>query len=225
RQRENQSKNRYTDILAYDHSRVLLSLQDDVPGSDYINANFVDGYKQKNAFISTQGPMEKTVKDFWRMVWEQQSLVVMMTTRVMECGRKKCEQYWPPSEGMEMTYGNFTVTTESISTNPDYVLSQLTLANNKTQENRTVVHYQFISWPDYGVPESPMSMLQFLAKARQTQASLLTELGDTWAGHPRGPPIIAHCSAGIGRTGKPNLLSYHTQVKRRDVTLVWYFKV
>ncbi|KAI5696273.1 hypothetical protein M8J75_010766 [Diaphorina citri] len=190
KRRENQSKNRYTDVLAYDHTRVLLSLQDDVPGSDYINANFVDGYKQKNAFISTQGPMPKTVEDFWRMVWEQQSLVIIMTTRVMERGRNKCAQYWPGTEGMEMTHGDFLVTTECVTSSPDYTL-----------ETRMVAHYQFTAWPDYGVPESALSMLEFLAKARHTQAALLADLGDTWAGHPRGPPIIVHCSAGIGRTG------------------------
>jgi tyrosine-protein phosphatase non-receptor type 9 len=53
--KNNLSKNRYTDVLCYDHSRVVLSTENDDPTSDYINANFVDGYKQKNAYISTQG--------------------------------------------------------------------------------------------------------------------------------------------------------------------------
>jgi len=81
RLRSNQSKNRYTDVLCYDHSRVCLSQIDGDATSDYINANFVDGYKQKNAFISTQGPLPKTCGDFWRMIWEQQTLVIVMTTR------------------------------------------------------------------------------------------------------------------------------------------------
>lgn len=55
RLRNNLAKNRYTDVLCYDHSRVILSQENDEPTSDYINANFVDGYKQKNAYISTQG--------------------------------------------------------------------------------------------------------------------------------------------------------------------------
>lgn len=53
--RTNLPKNRYTDVLCYDHSRVILSQENEEPASDYINANFVDGYKQKNAYISTQG--------------------------------------------------------------------------------------------------------------------------------------------------------------------------
>lgn len=163
--------------MCYDHSRVLLSQIDGDPCSDYINANFVDGYKQKNAFISTQGeyyltkffifkscliyliqclfiqfknhllqikykweiclfhsssgPLPKTACDFWRMVWEQQALVVVMTTRVVERGRTKCGQYWEPAEGGTATYGNFSVTTTTVDQHPDYTVSSLQLTNLK----------------------------------------------------------------------------------------------
>ncbi|TGZ50105.1 Tyrosine-protein phosphatase non-receptor type 9 [Temnothorax longispinosus] len=199
--RSNQSKNRYTDVLCYDHSRVCLSQIDGDPTSDYINANFVDGYKQKNAFISTQGPLPKTCGDFWRMVWEQQTLVVVMTTRVVERGRTKCAQYWGPEPGDEVQAGGFTVTTLEVDTNPDYTVSMLLLTNNKTDETREVCHMRYTVWPDYGVPQSAKALLQFLSLVRQQQSKLLASRGDTWAGHPRGPPIIVHCSAGIGRTG------------------------
>ncbi|XP_039291755.1 tyrosine-protein phosphatase non-receptor type 9 [Nilaparvata lugens] len=199
--RNNLPKNRYTDVLCYDHSRVILSQVDDDPTSDYINANFVDGYKQRNAFISTQGPLPKTCADFWRMIWEQQTLVVVMTTRVMERGRTKCAQYWPEDEGAVAEHGHFTVTCQASEPHPDYVISSLLLTNTKTEESRSVHHYQFTSWPDYGVPHSALAMLDFLAKVRQCQAAMLAALGDTWAGHVRGPPILVHCSAGIGRTG------------------------
>ncbi|XP_011175125.1 tyrosine-protein phosphatase non-receptor type 9 [Solenopsis invicta] len=199
--RSNQSKNRYTDVLCYDHSRVCLSQIDGDATSDYINANFVDGYKQKNAFISTQGPLPKTCGDFWRMVWEQQTLVVVMTTRVVERGRTKCAQYWGPEPGDEVQAGGFTVTTLEVDTNPDYTISMLLLTNNKTDETREVCHMLYTVWPDYGVPQSAKALLQFLALVRQQQSKLLTSRGDTWAGHPRGPPIVVHCSAGIGRTG------------------------
>lgn len=201
RQLANSPKNRYTDVLCYDHSRVLLSQIDGDASSDYINANFVDGYKQKNAFISTQGPLPKTAGDFWRMIWEQQALVVVMTTRVVERGRNKCGQYWEPTEGGTATFGNFSVTTTSVEQQPDYTISTLQLTNQKTEESREVSHFQFTSWPDYGVPHSAMAMLDFLEKVRQQQAKMVARLGDTWAGHPRGPPIVVHCSAGIGRTG------------------------
>ncbi|XP_074110376.1 protein tyrosine phosphatase Meg2 [Cotesia typhae] len=199
--RQNQPKNRYTDVLCYDHSRVCLSQVDGDSSSDYINANFVDGYKQKNAFISTQGPLPKTCGDFWRMVWEQQTLVVVMTTRVIERGRTKCAQYWGPEPGDEVSAGGFTVTTLEVDTNPDYTISMLLLTNNKTEETREVCHMLYTAWPDYGVPQSARALLQFLSLVRQQQTKLLASRGDTWAGHPRGPPIVVHCSAGIGRTG------------------------
>ncbi|KAH8236889.1 hypothetical protein KR026_006987, partial [Drosophila bipectinata] len=201
RMRTNLTKNRYTDVLCYDHSRVVLAYEDGVELSDYINANFVDGYKQKNAYISTQGPLPKTSQDFWRMVWEQRCLVIVMTTRVMERGRVKCGQYWEPTEDSSLEFGNYHVRTITVECNEDYTVASLELRNIKTDEIRNVSHWQFTSWPDYGVPSSAMAMLNFLQKVRDKQAELVHALGDTWTGHPRGPPIVVHCSAGIGRTG------------------------
>ncbi|XP_076254583.1 protein tyrosine phosphatase Meg2 isoform X2 [Rhynchophorus ferrugineus] len=199
--RGNLPKNRYTDVLCYDHSRVILSEIDGDRDSDYIHANFVDGYRQKNAFISTQGPLPRTTPDFWRMVWEQHTLVIVMTTRAMERGRPKCHQYWEPEEGGEAVYGHFSVKTLSVETDPDYIVTTIGLTNKKTDEVREVSHWQFTSWPDYGVPSSAKAMLQFLERVRRQQASMVRALEDTWAGHSRGPPIVVHCSAGIGRTG------------------------
>ncbi|XP_063703834.1 tyrosine-protein phosphatase non-receptor type 9-like [Culicoides brevitarsis] len=199
--RDNSGKNRYTDVLCYDHSRVVLSCLEDDPNSDYINANFVDGYKQKNAYISTQGPLPKTSHDFWRMAWEQHTLVIVMTTRVMERGRVKCGQYWEPTEGSVTEHGHFRITTLSTQTTENHTIAELQIKNLKTDETRHLCHMQFTSWPDYGVPASAMAMLNFLQLVREKQAQMVAELGDTWAGHVRGPPIIIHCSAGIGRTG------------------------
>ncbi|XP_050299901.1 tyrosine-protein phosphatase non-receptor type 9 isoform X2 [Anthonomus grandis grandis] len=197
----NLPKNRYTDVLCYDHSRVVLSEIDCDKDSDYIHANFVDGYKQKNAFINTQGPLAKTTPEFWRMIWEQHTLVIVMTTRVMERGRPKCHQYWESEKGAEVTYGHFLVKTLDIETDPNYTVTTISLTNKKTEETREVSHWQFTSWPDYGVPSSAKAMLEFLERVRRQQAAMVNNLGDTWAGHPRGPPIVVHCSAGIGRTG------------------------
>lgn len=135
------------------------------------------------------------------MVWEQHTLVLVMTTRVTERGRVKCHQYWETDIGSCATHGSFDVLTTAIDTIPDYTVSTIELKNLKTDEVRTISHLQFTSWPDYGVPRSALAMLDFLAKVRQEQCSAVQALGDTWAGHPRGPPIVVHCSAGIGRTG------------------------
>jgi len=147
--------------------------------------------------------------------------------RVVERGRTKCAQYWGPEPGDEVQAGGFTVTTLEVDTNPDYTISMLLLTNNKvyfdisffsiikcryffhvlfvlfqTDETREVCHMLYTVWPDYGVPQSAKALLQFLSLVRQQQSKLLASRGDTWAGHPRGPPIVVHCSAGIGRTGR-----------------------
>lgn len=117
--------------MCYDHSRVVLSQLDDDVTSDYINANFVDGYKQKNAYISTQGPLPKTSHDFWRMTWEQHCLVIVMTTRVNERGRIKCGQYWEPIDGNTCEFGQYRIRTISIDSNEDYTVASLEITNIK----------------------------------------------------------------------------------------------
>jgi tyrosine-protein phosphatase non-receptor type 9 len=154
------------------------------------------------------------------MIWEQHVLVVVMTTRVVERGRTKCGQYWPAEEREVATHGDFTITTQAVQQMGDYTYSQVLINNNKvtnhflyilavhyiliklqTEESRELSHLQFLAWPDYGVPHTATAMINFLGTVREQQNRLLADLGDTWAGHPRGPPIIVHCSAGIGRTG------------------------
>ena len=107
---ENISRNRYTDVHCYDHSRVSLgqsttnakganNAKEQNIANDYINANFVDGYRQSNAFIFTQGPLNQTFSHFWQMIWEQKVLVIVMTTRTVEKHKNKCGQYWPDDVG------------------------------------------------------------------------------------------------------------------------------
>lgn len=147
-----------------------------------------------------------------------------MTTKTMERGRVKCHQYWEPEVGEMAEHGNFQVKTTAIDSNENWSVASLELKNTKTDEIRSVSHWQFTSWrkwnfilflflkvfngsefiADYGTPGNAMAMLTFLKQIREKQAEMLKELGDTWAGHPRGPPMVVHCSAGIGRTGKFN---------------------
>jgi len=183
-------------VLCYDHSRVILS--DNSDRGDYINANFVDGYKQGRAFISSQGPLPATFPDFWHMVWQQRCLVIVMTTKCVERHRVKCGQYWPEDVGKVLKAGKYEVTSTEIENREDFVVTSLNLLNLETGECRSVCHFQFVSWPDYGVPESAFSMLQFLERVREKQEVTLPE---DWDGHELGPPIVVHCSAGIGRTG------------------------
>ncbi|KAH3837859.1 tyrosine-protein phosphatase non-receptor type 9-like isoform X2 [Dreissena polymorpha] len=197
--KHNVPKNRYSDVLCLDHSRFILPAEENDPSSDYINANFVDGYMQKYAYISTQGPLPKTFADFWRMVWLSQCVTIVMTTKTQEKGRVKCGQYWPEQTGL-LECGEFIVTSTAIEQNREYTITTLRLLNTNTSESRSVQHLQFTSWPDYGIPPAS-GFLEFILRVRACQAENTRLLEPSWQGHPLGPPMVVHCSAGIGRTG------------------------
>ncbi|XP_064422121.1 tyrosine-protein phosphatase non-receptor type 9 [Latimeria chalumnae] len=196
----NQEKNRYGDVLCLDQSRVKLKHPNKNERTDYINASFMDGYKQKHAYIGTQGPLENTYNDFWKMVWEQNVLVVVMTTRTDEGGRRKCGQYWPLQKGCQ-NYGSLTVTNLGVDSFKHYNKTTLEMYNTETREKRPVIHFQYLSWPDYGVPSSAAALIDFLGAVKQQQRLSVRTMGQRWKGHPGGPPMVVHCSAGIGRTG------------------------
>ncbi|OQV13234.1 Tyrosine-protein phosphatase non-receptor type 9 [Hypsibius exemplaris] len=194
---ENRVKNRYVDVPCFDSSRVKL--RDRPANDDYIHANFVDGYEQKNAFISTQGPMPKTFADFWMMVWQEDVRVLVMTTRTVERGKTKCGQYWPVEVKETVMMGDYEVTCYAGESLAHHVETQLIV--KWKGESRQIVHLQFTDWPDYGVPHSAESMFDFIQLMRDNQSAAVRRMNPPWTGHPKGPPIIVHCSAGIGRSG------------------------
>ncbi|XP_072373312.1 receptor-type tyrosine-protein phosphatase delta-like isoform X23 [Scyliorhinus torazame] len=182
----NKPKNRYANVIAYDHSRVLLSAIDGIPGSDYSNSNYIDGYRKQNAYIATQGPLPETFGDFWRMIWEQRSAIVVMMTKLEERSRVKCDQYWP-SRGTE-TFGLIQVTLQDTVELATYCVRTLTLDKIGSSEKREVRQFQFTAWPDHGVPEHPTPFLAFLRRVKACNP-------------PDAGPMVVHCSAGVGRTG------------------------
>uniref|UniRef100_A0A668VGP1 protein-tyrosine-phosphatase n=1 Tax=Oreochromis aureus TaxID=47969 RepID=A0A668VGP1_OREAU len=182
----NKPKNRYANVIAYDHTRVILSPIEGILGSDYINANYIDGYRKQNAYIATQGPLPETFGDFWRMVWEQRAASVVMMTRLEEKSRIKCDQYWP-SRGTE-TYGMIQATLLDTMELATFCVRTFSLHKSGSSERREVRQFQFTAWPDHGVPEYPTPFLNFLRRVKACNP-------------PDAGPIIAHCSAGVGRTG------------------------
>lgn len=186
---ENKAKNRYKNIIPYDHTRVQLVELDGYPGSDYINANFIDGYNHHCKFIATQGPVASTFGDFWRTVWDQGVCIIVMVTNMVEGGRIKCLKYWP-SASPEM-YGPVLVSPGDEEELADYVIRKFSVqmtSDTAEYRAREVIQYHFTAWPDQGVPTHATSLLAFLKKVR---ASVPEDSG----------PILTHCSAGVGRTG------------------------
>uniref|UniRef100_A0A8C1FE90 Receptor-type tyrosine-protein phosphatase alpha n=1 Tax=Cyprinus carpio carpio TaxID=630221 RepID=A0A8C1FE90_CYPCA len=188
---ENKEKNRYVNILATRPTKeVHLTSLEGVPDSDYINASYINGYQEKNKFIAAQGPKEETVNDFWRMIWEQNTATIVMVTNLKERKECKCAQYWP-DQGC-WTYGNIRVSVEDMMVLVDYTIRKFCIQQvgdvSGKKPQRLVTQFHFTSWPDFGVPFTPIGMLKFLKKVKNCNPQ--------YAG-----PIVVHCSAGVGRTG------------------------
>ncbi|NWI17605.1 PTN12 phosphatase, partial [Crypturellus soui] len=190
---ENVKKNRYKDILPFDHSRVKLTLKTPPQDSDYINANFIKGVHGPKAYVATQGPLANTVIDFWRMIWEYNVAIIVMACREFEMGRKKCERYWPLYGEAAVTFGPFRVSCEAEQERTDYFIRTLLLEFQN--ETRSVYQFHYVNWPDHDVPSSFDSILDMISLMREYQ-----EHEDV--------PICIHCSAGCGRTGAICAIDY-----------------
>ncbi|XP_054859516.1 tyrosine-protein phosphatase non-receptor type 18 [Eublepharis macularius] len=195
--KENLKKNRYKDILPYDQTRVVLNLLTEEGQTDYINANFIQGVDNKRCYIATQGPLQHTVLDFWCMVWQYRVKVIVMACREVEMGKKKCERYWPLAEET-LHFGPFSVTqAKEEELNPDVVLRMLNLTFQA--EERTISHFQYVAWPDRGIPDTYGYFLNMIEQVRCKQGE-------------DNVPISVHCSAGCGRTGVICTLEYIRQL-------------
>ncbi|XP_078721503.1 receptor-type tyrosine-protein phosphatase C isoform X1 [Lampetra fluviatilis] len=186
-QEYNTKKNRYSDILPYDHNRVKLSGEGE---SDYINASYVDGYKSSIRYIAAQGPLENTAGDFWQMIWEKKSSVIVMVTKCEEMGKVKCFQYWPHPDEDKRAYGDVTVTIVDEKPYADIVIRTLSISHSKHKGfgAHWVTHVQLVSWPDHGVPEDPNLLLKLRRRVNSFNGAGCTA-------------VVVHCSAGVGRSG------------------------
>nr|XP_014350665.1 PREDICTED: receptor-type tyrosine-protein phosphatase S-like [Latimeria chalumnae] len=196
---DNKLKNRYSNSIPYDHSRVVLDPSDSSEG-DYINASYIDGYENPSSYIATQGPLSQTAADFWRMVWQENSSVIVMLTGLVEQEKVKCEQYWP--EQME-TYQGITVRLCDVQQTPQVIVRTLELEARGSAEKRTVSHFHYLPWPDHGLPKAPIGLVRFILQVNQSTS---VEAG----------PVVVHCSAGIGRTGTFIALGYLLEMAKAE---------
>uniref|UniRef100_A0A1I8G638 protein-tyrosine-phosphatase n=1 Tax=Macrostomum lignano TaxID=282301 RepID=A0A1I8G638_9PLAT len=203
---DNRLLNRYRDVLPYDHSRVRLSPISRSHASslglsgDYINASIVRAEHAGRVFAMAQGPLPATVGHFWLMVWQLRSRGVVMLNRVFEKGALKCHPYFPDERTKRVDCPDVGLRVELVSSESFgyYIVRgfRLSLLSNKTSDPepasavRDLLHYQYLTWPDFGVPQTPGAFLNFLMAVRRS--GLLSD--------PDRPPVV-HCSAGIGRTG------------------------
>uniref|UniRef100_A0A8C2A7U9 protein-tyrosine-phosphatase n=1 Tax=Cyprinus carpio TaxID=7962 RepID=A0A8C2A7U9_CYPCA len=186
KRRNQKTSTRTATLTFYDYNRVTLS----TGGEDnYINASFIEGYREPKKYIAAQGPKDETVVDFWRMVWEQKSSIIVMVTRCEEGNKTKCAQYWPSLDRETEIFEDFVVKIRSEEHCPDYVIRHLILNNKREKASeREVTHIQFISWPDHGVPGDPSLLLKLRRRVNSFK--------NFFSG-----PVVVHCSAGVGRTG------------------------
>ncbi|XP_033024285.1 receptor-type tyrosine-protein phosphatase H [Lacerta agilis] len=201
---ENQAKNRYSNVLPYDHSRVQLTIKSGDPNSDYINASYMPGFEREKEFIAAQGPLPGTLYDFWRMIWEQQIVTVVMLTNCAENGRVKCERYWP-LDYTPCTYDNITVSVITETILPDWTIRDFTIKQVNLSEVHLARHYHYTSWPDHGVPKITSTILHFRDLVR-------THIEE----HRGAGPALVHCSAGVGRTG--TFISLDSLLRQAQVT-------
>ncbi|KAK6179369.1 hypothetical protein SNE40_011750 [Patella caerulea] len=180
---ENKSKNRFRGYYPYDNSRVVLKKSKTDPHSDYINANYIDGFKKPGDYIAAQGATKVTINDFVRMIWEQNCDKVVMLTAVEEHGKIKCEQYWP-EQGFQK-FGEINLTLNEERVRADFTVRCITMS--KGTETHKFHHFHYTSWPDHDVP-NVSDLLDFLYMVNKHKPN-------------SNKPQIVHCSAGVGRTG------------------------
>lgn len=197
---ENKHKNRYADLLPYDDTRVILHALKSDPSSDYINANYINGYHKSKAYICTQGPVEKTVSDFWRMVWQEEICKFIMAANLVEDGKRKVERYWPETCSK---YGDIMVTLVSEEVFVDYTIRTFKIHKSGAASKRVVKQFHFTAWPDHGVPAHPLSLVQMIELAKAHAPSSKA-------------PLLLHCSAGVGRTGTIVLMELALDMARAE---------
>ncbi|XP_016085058.1 receptor-type tyrosine-protein phosphatase alpha [Sinocyclocheilus grahami] len=183
----NMKKNRVLQIIPYEFNRVIIPVKRGEENTDYINASFIDGYRQKDSYMACQGPLQHTIEDFWRMIWEWRSCSIVTLTELEERGQEKCAQYWS-SDGV-MVCGDMSIELKREEESESYTVRDLLVTNNRENKSRAVRQFHFHGWPEVGIPSDGKGMINIIAAVQKQQQQ------------SGNHPITVHCSAGAGRTG------------------------
>lgn len=164
-----EDKNRYANVVPLPETRVYLKQLNGDEKTEYINANYVRGPKDStNYYIACQAPMENTIVDFWRMIWEQNSKVICMLTDLTENGIEKCAEYLPPSAVLDTNrvFGDqYSVTLKNREVKDKYAVSTIHLRNTETNTWREITHFWY-QWPEEGMPLDETSVIAMLLEVR-----------------------------------------------------------
>ncbi|XP_072179871.1 receptor-type tyrosine-protein phosphatase kappa-like [Diadema setosum] len=189
---QNKTKNRFKNIIAYDHSRVVLEIVNGDPHSDYYNANYIHNYRGEKGIIASQAPNEASLTDFWRMVWQENVETVVMVTALTQNGKDQCTQYWP-EKSRSITIGNFSIFLSEEHTFSDHAIRELVIKTGRGEEKRTVTQFHYMSWSKKEVPVDYTTLLDFVEAVLHHHTTMPLS--------KRNRPMLVHCSAGAGRTG------------------------
>ncbi|WKX90115.1 hypothetical protein Q1695_009171 [Nippostrongylus brasiliensis] len=181
----NAMMNRYSNIPCLDSSRILLEFLVTECGVEYIHANRVRYPLLRNEFIITQGPLARTVPEFWRMIWQEKVESIIMLCKTVEDGRRKCSEYFSSTINLPTSYADGKLTTILRSWNRENDLVVSTIEFKYLSYSRTVIHYHWTGWPDFHAPtDNAATMFSILRRVRGSKT-----------------PVVVHCSAGVGRSG------------------------
>nr|ACE75354.1 protein tyrosine phosphatase [Glyptapanteles indiensis] len=207
---ENMEKNRNSLVPCWDHSRVMLTTGGFM--SDYIHANYVDGFEKKKKFICTQAPKTNTLVDFFRMIFNENSRIIIMLLNV----KYSCCQYWPSEEDDPLQAGQFTIKTLQKKTLSNYIVTELSVTNIFIGLKRRVYHFLYTDWTEDGTPNDESKFYKFVLTINHMRTALQTRvLGD----YEKIGPIIVHCSTGIGRTGVFCVIDYALHQLRKTAKM------
>ncbi|PIK46311.1 putative receptor-type tyrosine-protein phosphatase alpha, partial [Apostichopus japonicus] len=175
---ENKQKNRFRNMIAYDHSRVVLQKQDDDPDSDYYNGNYIKNAKDEIGFIACQGPNTASLNDFWRMIWQEKVSNIVMLTNLIEKGKDRCLQYWPDSIGSVKSFGEIKIKLQKKEQYADFVIRELDVTFGEVK--RTIRNWHYVTWPDMNVPYQATPLIRFSQRVKSYQTV-------------NKAPLLVHC--------------------------------